>query len=78
MRISKKAPAKQRAVVVSGLAAQVLGRSRASGGNAFTAREMIHEFPAFNVFELSHAISELVDRQLVTQSGQNDRAERIR
>jgi DNA-binding transcriptional regulator PaaX len=70
----KKAPRKERPVLVSCLAAQVLGHSRVAIATGFTIRQMTTAFPAFNEFELSHALSELVDKHLVTQKGQEEKA----
>jgi hypothetical protein len=69
MKVSKKTPARQRAVLVGGLAASVLGRYRATGAKSFTARQMASEFPRFNAAELAQAVDELLENELVTQSG---------
>ena len=69
-----RAPRKERAVLISSLAAQVLGHSRVAGTAGFTSRQMILAFPTFNEFELTNAFSELVDRRLVTQRGLEEKA----
>ena len=74
LKAPKKTVRKERPVLVSCLAAQVLGHSRMSATGSFTARQMVTHFPAFNEFELTHALGELVDKHLVTQKGQDEKA----
>jgi CobQ-like glutamine amidotransferase family enzyme len=71
---AKKLVRKERPVLVSCVAAQMLGRTRVSGTDKFTARDMTTAFPAFNAFEVTRAIGELVEKQLVTQRGAEERA----
>jgi hypothetical protein len=68
MKLTKKAPAKTRAVVISSLAAKLLGHSRVAG-IALSAQRLSATFPAFNSQELANAVTELVDKQLFTQKG---------
>ena len=68
MKLSKKSPVKTRAVLVSPLAAKVLGHSRVFGA-ALSAKHLSVTFPAFNSQELTTAVAELVDKQLFKQKG---------
>jgi hypothetical protein len=74
MNTVKKAPRKERPILITCLAAQVLVHSRVAGTAGFTSRQMILAFPAFNEFELAYAFGELVDKQLVTQRGREEKA----
>jgi len=65
---------KPRPVMISALAAKLLGHSRVAELKSFTTRQMATTFPAFNSLELAMAISELLDHKLVTPSGHQDRA----
>lgn len=66
--------AKQRPVLVSALAAKVLGHSRSLGDKTITNQHVTATFPAFNALEIDFALSELVEKQLVTQKGYEERA----
>ena len=55
-------------VSISSLAAQVLGHTRVANA-AFTARRLSAAFPAFNAQEISNAIGELLDKELLTEKG---------
>ncbi|HUO10371.1 MAG TPA: hypothetical protein VM008_18845 [Phycisphaerae bacterium] len=69
IKLSKKSSTKStRPVLISSLAAKLLGHSRVAG-NALSARHMSITFPAFNAQELANAVAELVDHQLFAQSG---------
>jgi hypothetical protein len=68
-----KSTARSRRVVVSCLAAQLLGHTRVAT-QALTARHVSAAFPAFNSQELSNAIGELLDKELLTQKGSEDKA----
>jgi len=59
-----KAPVKTRAVVISSLAAKLLGHSRVAG-TAVSAERLTITFPAFNTQELANAIAELLDKELL-------------
>jgi hypothetical protein len=69
----KKPVRKTRAILVSALAAKVLGRTRVVGGT-FTAQHMTMVFPAFNPLELANALEELMMKNLLSQKGQDARA----
>ncbi len=64
----KKPSTKTRPVLISSLAAKLLGHSRVAG-NALSARHMSITFPAFNSQELTNAVAESSDKQLLTQKG---------
>jgi hypothetical protein len=74
MNALKRTARHDRPVLISSLAAQVLGRSRLTGSEGFTPRQMTMAFPAFSDFELSCVLSELVDKRLATKKGQEDTA----
>jgi hypothetical protein len=80
MSAAKVKPAKKRvsaapkAVTLSSIAARVLGRCRVMEGGSFAARRIGLEFPNLNDGELESVIGELVDKQLVTETGYGDRA----
>ena len=74
MNAMKRIPRQERPVLVSSLAAQVLGHSRVAGSAGVTPRQMSMAFPTFSDFELSCVLSELVDKRLATQKGQEARA----
>jgi hypothetical protein len=59
---------KSRVINVSCLAATLLGRAR-QGGKSMTLNGVSSMFPAFNSQELSNALGELLDKQLVAQRG---------
>jgi hypothetical protein len=70
MNSSKSRP---RPVVISCQAAQVLGYTR-TATQTLTARYVSAAFPALNAQELSSAIGELLDKELLTQKGSDDKA----
>src|SRR5436190_6529450 len=70
---TKKSSARPRPVTLSCLAAQMLGHSRVAKAT-LTARQLSTAFPAFNSQEVTYALAELVDKQLVTQKGMEDHA----
>ncbi len=74
VNVMKKSAAKPRPVVVSSLAAKLLGHSRVAGITAFSVQHMSMAFPGFNAMELTNALSELLDKQLLKQKGNEDRA----
>jgi hypothetical protein len=69
----KRTPAR-RPVMVSTLAAKLLGHSRTSGLAGFSAHHLTIAFPAFNALELAHALDELLNKKLLQQKGSNERA----
>ena len=73
MKVSKKPVLKGRAVVISSLAAKLLGHSRVLG-TALSAERLSITFPAFNSQELSNAVNELLDKDLIKQKGLEDHA----
>jgi len=70
---SNKITAKPRAVTLGCLAAQLLGHTR-TATHTLTARYVSTAFPTFNAQELSNAIGELLDKELLTQKGSDDKA----
>ena len=70
---TKKSSARPRPVTLSCLAAQMLGHSRVAKAT-LTARQLSTAFPAFNSQEVTYALAELVDKQLITQKGLEDHA----
>ena len=68
MKSPVKSAPKMRPIVISSLAAKLLGHSRVANSD-LSARRLIITFPAFNSQELGNAISELVDKQLLKQKG---------
>lgn len=74
MKNSTKAPAKQRAILVSALAAKVLGHSRVLADKPLSTKSVSAAFPAYNEMELASAMMELVDKNLVTQDGPDEEA----
>lgn len=70
----KKSTAKPRPVLVSCLAAKLLGHSRVTAIPTFTLKQFSLAFPAFRTMELEYAIDELIDKQLFSQRGYEDRA----
>jgi hypothetical protein len=74
MNAVKKAPRKERPILITCLAAQVLVHSRVTGTAGFTPHQITLAFPAFNEFELSCVFGELVDKRLVTQKGLEEKA----
>lgn len=73
MKLSKKPPARTRPVMISSLAAKVLGHSRVAD-TALSAQRLTMTFPAFNSQELGNAITELLDKQLFQQKGSDAHA----
>lgn len=73
MKSPVKTKAHPRPVVISCLAAQLLGHTRVAK-ETLTSRHMSAAFPAFNAQELSNAIGELVDKQLLQQKGNESHA----
>ncbi|MGN6366860.1 MAG: hypothetical protein ACTHN5_01085 [Phycisphaerae bacterium] len=69
----KKPAAKSRPVLISCLAAKLLGHCRVAA-NPLSARNLSITFPAFNTQELDNALAELLDKQLFTQKGVEDHA----
>jgi hypothetical protein len=74
MPIAKKPPAKLRPVLVSCLAAKLLGHSRVATAPTFTIEQLSLAFPGFHAMELEFALTELTDKQLFKQRGHEDRA----
>jgi hypothetical protein len=70
----KQTPRLERPILLSSLAAQVLGHSRVNGNAGFTPRQMTMAFPAFSEFEISWVLTELVDKRLATKKGQDGKA----
>jgi hypothetical protein len=68
MKLSKKAVAKPRPVVISSLAAKLLGHLRVAD-TALSGQRLSVTFPAFNSQELTNALTELLDKQLFKQKG---------
>jgi hypothetical protein len=73
MILSRKTSAKPRPVVISCLAAKLLGHTRVTG-DPLTTRRLSMIFPAFNNNELANALGELLDKNLVKQKGSEDHA----
>lgn len=73
MNATVKRKAKTRPVIVSCLAAQLLGRTRVAN-ESLSAHYLSTAFPAFNAQELSNAIEELLDKQLLKQKGAENHA----
>ena len=73
MKTAKKPPARTRALMISSLAAKLLGHSRVAG-IAISAERLSLAFPAFNAYELASAVEELVEKQLLIQKGFDSRA----
>jgi hypothetical protein len=71
---AKKRPASAGSVTLSSIAARVLGRCRVMEGESFPARRIGLEFPSLNAVELESVLGELVDKQLVIETGYGDRA----
>ena len=74
MKTAKKPPAKKRAILVSSLAAKLLGHTRVTTAEHFSAQQMALVFPGFHAMELAHAINELIDKDLFKQKGHEERA----
>jgi hypothetical protein len=74
MNATKQTSRQERPILLSSLAAQVLGHSRVNGNAGFTTRQMTMSFPAFSEFELSWVLTELVDKRLATKKGQEGKA----
>ncbi len=74
MPLAKKPPAKPRPVLVSCLAAKLLGHSRVATVPTFTVQQLALAFPGFHAMELEYALTELSDKQLLKQKGHEDRA----
>jgi hypothetical protein len=74
MKKSIKPLAKQRPVLVSALAAKVLGHSRVQIDKPLSTKSVTAAFPAYNEMELTTAMTELVDKNLVTQDGHDEEA----
>ncbi len=73
MKSSPQATPRKRAVVISSLAAKVLGHTRVAEGS-ISAERLNISFPAFNTQELTNAIAELLEKDLFKQKGYDDRA----
>ncbi len=65
---STNSTVKPRPVAVSCLAARVLGHTRVTT-QTLTTRYVSTAFPALNAQELSNALDELLDKELLTQKG---------
>jgi hypothetical protein len=73
--LTKKSSAKTtRPVLVSCLAAKLLGHSRVAADPTFTIKQFSLAFPAFRIMELEYALDELIDKQLFSQRGYEERA----
>jgi hypothetical protein len=70
---STRSNAKPRSIIIGCLAAKLLGHSRVAT-QALTARHASTAFPAFNAQELSNAIGELLDKHLLIQKGNDEKA----
>ncbi|HVX86023.1 MAG TPA: hypothetical protein VH253_14665 [Phycisphaerae bacterium] len=73
-RVKKQAPVKVKPVSLSSIAARVLGRCRVMEGGSFQVRWAVREFPTLNSTELEAVLGELVDNELVTESGEGEQA----
>jgi len=73
MKLTKKAPARTRPVVISSLAAKLLGHTRVAG-TELSVQRLTVTFPAFNTQELDNAIAELLDKELFKQKGMESHA----
>ena len=73
MKASKNPPARKRALLVSSLAAKLLGHTRVAG-IAISAQRLSAAFPAFNADELASAVEELIEKELLIQKGLDGRA----
>jgi hypothetical protein len=72
MKAPKKvAAAKPRPVVISCLAAKLLGHTRTANAS-LTSHNFSNAFPAFNTQELTNALGELLDKDLLKQKGHYD------
>jgi len=74
MIATKKTPRQDRPILISSLAARVLGHSRVAGSAGITPHQMSMAFPAFSEFELGCVLTELVDKQLATKKGLEEKA----
>jgi hypothetical protein len=74
MKNASKTTVKPRPVTVSALAAKLLGHSRVLADKPLSTRSVSAAFPAYNDMELASAMTELVDKDLVTQDGPDDEA----
>ncbi|HEY4330400.1 MAG TPA: hypothetical protein VGN88_11745 [Phycisphaerae bacterium] len=73
MKVAKKKNPKTR-LLISTLAAKLLGHSRTAGAGHFSAHQITLAFPAFNSLELANALSELTEKELLKQEGDYERA----
>ncbi|HVT79244.1 MAG TPA: hypothetical protein VHM90_01195 [Phycisphaerae bacterium] len=72
---AKKSTLKVRPVLVSCLAAKLIGHLRVTTQTStFTLEHFSMAFPAFRETELEYALTELTDKALFKQSGHTDRA----
>jgi len=71
MKTDRKVAAKPRPVVISSLAAKLLGHCRTVTATP-TTRYLSTAFPAFNGQELSNAMGEPVDKHLMAQKGHDE------
>ena len=70
---SKSSIAKQRPIVISALAAKVLGHTRTLG-TPLSTRQITAAFPSLSSMELDFAMTELTDKDLLSQDGHDEAA----